>query len=95
MEKEYPGSNILLHKMNKITKVLSIDRISMNILFANNMLKHVQGFQDIWTNEKMLNLVEQLLGSPQITGNPVWNLRTKTPKNEPTTVPWHQGLEQV
>ena len=24
------------------------------------------------------------------TGHPVWNLRTKTPKNEQTTVPWHQ-----
>ena len=23
-------------------------------------------------------------------GHPVWNLRTKTPQNEQTTVPWHQ-----
>lgn len=23
-------------------------------------------------------------------GHPVWNLRTKTPNNEQTTVPWHQ-----
>merc|ERR1712110_1348440 len=23
-------------------------------------------------------------------GHPVWNLRTKTPQNEATTVPWHQ-----
>ena len=25
-------------------------------------------------------------------GHPVWNLRTKTPQNEATTVPWHQGI---
>ena len=24
------------------------------------------------------------------SGHPVWNLRTKTPNNEQTTVPWHQ-----
>ena len=24
------------------------------------------------------------------TGHSVWNLRTKTPQNEQTTVPWHQ-----
>ena len=24
------------------------------------------------------------------SGHPVWNLRTKTPHNEQTTVPWHQ-----
>ncbi len=25
-----------------------------------------------------------------LLGHPVWNLRTKTPYNEQTTVPWHQ-----
>jgi len=39
----------------------------------------------------MLNLVEQLLGTADIEGHPVWNLRTKTPQNEATNVPWHQG----
>ena len=34
-------------------------------------------------------MVEQFIG-PNIAGNPVWNLRTKTPSNEQTTVPWHQ-----
>ena len=38
----------------------------------------------------MLNIVEQLIG-PDILGHPVWNLRTKTPHNEATVVPWHQG----
>ena len=27
---------------------------------------------------------------PPFPGHPVWNLRTKTPQNEQTTVPWHQ-----
>lgn len=35
--------------------------------------------------------MEQLLNTKEIIGHPVWNLRTKTPKNEATTVPWHQG----
>ena len=47
---------------------------------------------NIWSNERALNLAEQILGSADIAGNPVWNLRTKTPNNEATTVPWHQGL---
>ena len=35
--------------------------------------------------------MEQLLGTQEIMGHPVWNSRTKTPKNEATVVPWHQG----
>ncbi|XP_050404532.1 uncharacterized protein LOC126820550 [Patella vulgata] len=59
-----------------------------------NMLLHktvklAQAFKDLWTNERLLNVVEQLIG-PEISGNPIWNLRTKTPNNEATTVPWHQ-----
>ncbi|XP_046567731.1 1-deoxypentalenic acid 11-beta-hydroxylase-like [Haliotis rubra] len=49
----------------------------------------VQEFKDLWTNERLLNAVEQLIG-PNIMGHPVWNLRYKTPQNEATTVPWHQ-----
>ncbi|OWF47739.1 uncharacterized protein LOC110454003 [Mizuhopecten yessoensis] len=46
-------------------------------------------FKKLWTNERLLNVVEQLIG-PEINGHPLWNLRTKTPQNEATTVPWHQ-----
>uniref|UniRef100_H2XN36 Uncharacterized protein n=1 Tax=Ciona intestinalis TaxID=7719 RepID=H2XN36_CIOIN len=58
------------------------------------ILLHKQGilpkeFQDLWSDERLLNVVEQLVG-PDIAGHPVWNLRTKTPHNEQTTVPWHQ-----
>jgi len=48
-----------------------------------------EGYRRLWANERLLNLVEQIIG-PDIAGNPVWNLRTKTPQNEATTVPWHQ-----
>ena len=48
-----------------------------------------QAFRDMWSNERLLNIVEQFIG-PEIAGHPVWNLRTKTPVNEQTTVPWHQ-----
>jgi len=50
-----------------------------------------KAFKDLWCNERLLNLVEQLIG-PDIAGNPAWNLRTKVPRNIVTTVPWHQGL---
>lgn len=46
-------------------------------------------FRQLWANERLLNVVEQLIG-PDIAAHPVWNLRTKTPHNEQTTVPWHQ-----
>lgn len=62
----------------------NVKQLHSNVLFS-------QALKDLWTNERLLNVVEQLIG-PDIAGNPVWNLRTKTPKNEATTVPWHQGL---
>ncbi|OWF51593.1 hypothetical protein KP79_PYT04609 [Mizuhopecten yessoensis] len=34
-------------------------------------------------------MVEQLLG-PDIAGHPVWNLRTKTPRSDAISIPWHQ-----
>ena len=46
-------------------------------------------FQALWSNERLLNVMEQFIG-PDIAGHPVWNLRTKTPRNEQVTVPWHQ-----
>ena len=49
-----------------------------------------QSLEALWSNERLLNVVEQLIG-PDIIGHPVWNLRTKVPNNEETTVPWHQG----
>ncbi|XP_059148123.1 uncharacterized protein LOC131935636 [Physella acuta] len=67
IEKEFPGANIILHKLGSLT----------------------EAFCDLWANERLLNVVEQLIG-PEIAGHPVWNLRTKTPQNDATTVPWHQ-----
>ncbi|XP_065897659.1 uncharacterized protein [Dysidea avara] len=46
-------------------------------------------FQILWSNERLLNVIEQFIG-PDIAGHPVWNLRTKTPHNDQVTVPWHQ-----
>lgn len=46
-------------------------------------------FKNVWSNEKLLNVVEQLVG-PEVAGHPLWNLRTKIPQNEELTVPWHQ-----
>ncbi|XP_053403695.1 uncharacterized protein LOC123537801 [Mercenaria mercenaria] len=53
-----------------------------------------QALKDIWSNERLLNLVEQLIG-PDIAGNPAWNLRTKVPRNIVTTVPWHQDVSYL
>uniref|UniRef100_A0A1I8HS86 Phytanoyl-CoA dioxygenase family protein n=1 Tax=Macrostomum lignano TaxID=282301 RepID=A0A1I8HS86_9PLAT len=46
-------------------------------------------FRAIAAHERMLNLLEDIVG-PNISFNPVWNLRTKTPNNAASTVPWHQ-----
>jgi len=43
----------------------------------------------LWSSPKLLDMIEQILG-PEIAGHPVWNLRSKTPTNSLTTVPWHQ-----
>ncbi|XP_050412522.2 phytanoyl-CoA dioxygenase, peroxisomal [Patella vulgata] len=48
-----------------------------------------KSFRDIWSNDRMLNLLEQILG-PDVAGHPTWNLRTKTPKSEAVNIPWHQ-----
>ncbi|XP_022344797.2 uncharacterized protein LOC111137580 [Crassostrea virginica] len=48
-----------------------------------------QAFRNLWANDKLLNVIEQLIG-PDIATSPVWNLRTKIPKNNATIVPWHQ-----
>ncbi|XP_070577373.1 uncharacterized protein [Ptychodera flava] len=48
-----------------------------------------QAFRDLWSDQKLLNVVEQFIGT-EIAGHPVWNLRVKVPQNEEATVPWHQ-----
>ena len=36
----------------------------------------MQGFKDLWAHERVLNIMEQLVG-PEIGGQPSWNLRCK------------------
>ncbi|XP_035680824.1 uncharacterized protein LOC118418827 [Branchiostoma floridae] len=48
-----------------------------------------KAYCDLWVNDRLLNVMEQLVG-PEIAGNPLWNLRPKVPSNDETTVPWHQ-----
>lgn len=43
----------------------------------------------LWGAPRLLDIAEQILG-PEVAGHPVWNLRSKTPKNPLVTVPWHQ-----
>lgn len=69
IEKEFPGANIIVHKLNRLPTE----------------------FCNLWENERLLNLAEQILETSDISGHPVWNLRIKTPKSEATNVPWHQG----
>ena len=35
-----------------------------------------KAFQDLWSDEKLLNVAEQIVG-PDIAGHPVWNIRPK------------------
>uniref|UniRef100_A0A0B6YWF8 Uncharacterized protein n=1 Tax=Arion vulgaris TaxID=1028688 RepID=A0A0B6YWF8_9EUPU len=51
--------------------------------------KMPESIQKLWSSERILNLMEQILG-PEIAGHPTWNLRTKTPRSEAVNIPWHQ-----
>ena len=48
-----------------------------------------RGIASLWGSSKLLAIVEQLIG-PDIAGHPVCNVRSKTPRTELMTVPWHQ-----
>ena len=45
-------------------------------------------FQQLWTNARLLNAVEQIIG-PEIAGHPVWNLRCKVRSNLSVTFLGH------
>lgn len=59
-----------------------------NVLLFKSQ-KMPEAFQKLWSNPRLLNIIEQLIG-PDIAGHPVWNLRTKTPNSVATDIPWHQ-----
>ncbi|XP_069111595.1 phytanoyl-CoA dioxygenase domain-containing protein 1 homolog [Argopecten irradians] len=48
-----------------------------------------QAFRDLWSHERLLNVVEQLVG-PEVSAHAVWTLRPKAPGHAETLVPWHQ-----
>ena len=48
------------------------------------------GAKELWSHEEILNIGEQLIGSGEIAGHPVWNLRVKLPDYEVGVVPLHQ-----
>ncbi|KAK7094837.1 1-deoxypentalenic acid 11-beta-hydroxylase-like [Littorina saxatilis] len=70
-----------------------LTRLEEDFQGANILLFKYQkmppSFRALWSNERMLNLLEQILG-PEIAGHPTWNLRTKTPRSEAVNIPWHQ-----
>jgi len=48
-----------------------------------------QEFISLWANERLLNLMEQILG-PKVCANPIWNIRPKAPGHPDGDIPWHQ-----
>lgn len=48
----------------------------------------------LWTNEKLLCLIESLLGT-DFDGHPFWSLRAKTPNQDLLEVPWHQDCSYL
>ena len=44
---------------------------------------------NLWGSDKLLDMVEHWVGK-DISGHPVWNIRSKTPQTVRMTVPWHQ-----
>ena len=43
---------------------------------------------NLWGSKKLLDMVENWVGK-DISGHPVWNIRSKTPQTARMTVPWH------
>jgi ectoine hydroxylase-related dioxygenase (phytanoyl-CoA dioxygenase family) len=44
---------------------------------------------NLWGSDKLLDMVQNWIGK-DISGHPVWNIRSKTPQTVRMTVPWHQ-----
>jgi len=90
----------LLHKAGKIKdpaeKAGFYERLTLiDQQFPNaSVLLHKHGalpksFTDLWSDPRLLSAAVQIIG-PDVAGHPVWNLRTKVPYQEQSTVPWHQ-----
>ena len=41
----------------------------------------------LWSHPRLLKLIGSLIGGTEVAGNPMWNLRSKTPSNVLTMVP--------
>lgn len=55
-----------------------------------------KSMQELWSDRRLLNICQQLLGpKADIGGHPVWNVRSKVPKNDRSTVPFHQDNAYV
>jgi len=61
-----------------------------------SVLVHIKGvmgpeLSKLYESPELINIALQVLG-PNIAAHPVWNVRSKTPKNPLATVPWHQDI---
>ncbi|EFA85778.1 3-methyl-2-oxobutanoate hydroxymethyltransferase [Heterostelium album PN500] len=74
-------------------KIISLDSqfkgtsIMLHTMFAGHLCR---SFGSLFSNERLLDVIQQLLGTAEISGHPEWNLRVKTPNNTSFEVPWHQ-----
>ena len=81
-----------------LTRFTKIDPPQTMLILMYCLVLHIfcmfeycfQSFQKLWCNERLMNIMEQILG-PEVAGHPVWNLRTKTPNSRAVDIPWHQG----
>jgi hypothetical protein len=97
-----------LHKAGKIADLcehmgLEDRLVALEEQFPHaNVLLHkrgllTKGVTDLWSNPRMLNVAEQILG-PEVSGHPVWVIRCKTPDRlsaGQATVPWHQDTSYM
>ena len=65
--------------------------------FGASILIHKLGtlydsFINVWNYDKLLDIAAQLLQSNAVDANPIWNVRSKLPQNEASSVPWHQDI---
>lgn len=77
------ASHVLIHCKSEVTCTVMQIYLGSNTKFSESTVSHIhsKAFQDLWTNERLLNVIEQFIG-PEIAGHPVWNLRTKVRSNQ-------------
>ena len=83
IKRKYENENVF----KRLAKIESEFQGSSVLIHHKGELK--PNLAKLWGSRNLLDIVENWVG-PDISGHPVWNIRSKTPNTVRMTVPWHQ-----